>query len=331
LSFRIYRQDGFFARQVSFRVPNKVLETPVYFPAVSSFGNDKTINYVKFLMDIKHPTMLISAYDFFHLYESKPSLVTEINNYPNNGKFLLVDSGGYEQKWNNDKDWDFEVYKKTMNKINADIYASLDLMEPKVKRDVSFNRIKKSYTIKPTSQFMPIFDGNTPELLIKNVETFLTKFSSQFSLKFLTFRERDCGTTLTEKASTIFKIRKIIDSIHGNHILHVLGCGHPLNIALFSYYGADSFDSRDWYQKTLDTEHLLLRDFAHLEIMNCKCTSCTNPKKKKLDPYSLTVTHNITGYLDFMKKIRKLIQENKLKDFLLSNEINDEKMKKIES
>ena len=331
MSLNIFRQEGFFARYTKFQLPRKSLETPVYFPAISSSGNDKTINYVKFLMDIKHPTMLISAYDFFHIFESNSSLVTKINNYPNNGNFLFVDSGGYEKKWNSDEDWDFEVYKKTMRKINADIYTSLDLMEPKVKRDVSFDRIKKSYTIKPTSQFMPIFDGSTPESLIKNIETFLTKFSSQFSLNFLTIREKDCGTTLTEKASTIFKIRKIIDGINGNHILHVLGCGHPLNMALYSYYGADSFDSRDWYQKTLDTERLLLRDFAHLELINCKCKTCKSPKSKKLDPYSLTVTHNITGYLDFIKKIQKLIKKNQLKDFLLSNGIDNEKMKKIQS
>ena len=330
MSFRIFRADGFFARQVKFQLQNKVLETPVYFPAVSSYGTEKAMNYVKFLMRINHHYMLISAYDFFHTFESQPSLVAKINDYPNKGNFLLVDSGGYERKWNNDEDWDFDIYKKTIEKINADIYASLDLMEPKVSRKISFDRIKKSNEVKPTSQYIPIFDGTTSKSLIENIETFFKSYPN-FFLKFLAIRERDCGVTITEKASTIFNIRKIIDKIKGDHILHVLGCGHPINIALYSFYGADSFDSADWYRKTLDTQNLILREFAHLQLLNCNCSSCTVSEKQKLDPYSKTLAHNLSGYLEFMKKIQELIRKNQLENFLLSNGIPKEIMKKIQS
>lgn len=330
MSFRIYRQDGYYARQVKFQLPKKALETPVYFPAASSSGTEKVMNYVKFLMQINHPHMLISAYDFFHTFESQPSLVKKINNYSNKGNFLFVDSGGYERSWNDDKRWNFDIYDQTVKKINADIYASLDLMEPKVKRSISFDRIKKSYTLLPNSQYIPIFDGITPESLIDNVETFLKK-DPQYSLKFLAVREKDCGVTISEKASTIFQIRKIIDNIKGEHILHVLGCGDPINIAIYSFYGADSYDSRDWYRKTLDTENLLLRNFAHLEMLNCTCKSCTTSEKKGLDPYVKTLAHNISGYFEFMRKIKDLIKKNQLENFLISNSISKEIMKKIQS
>jgi len=330
LSLEITRHDGYFARQVKLKLPTKTLQTPVYFPSVSSTGTDIVVNYVNFLIRIEHPCLLISAYDFFHTFDSIPELVKKINNYPNKGKFLFVDSGGYERKWNNDEDWNFDTYEKTMKKINSDLYSSLDLMELEVKKKKSFDRIKKSYTLSDTSQFIPIFDGTTPDLLIANIQEFLEKYSS-YSLNFLSIRERDCGTTLTEKASTIFKIRKIIDKIKGNHILHVLGCGHPLNIALYSFFGADSFDSRDWYRKTIDIENLLLRDFSHLELLKCNCNACTTSEKKKLDPYSKTIAHNLHAYLEFMKKIQELINKNKLEDFLRSNGIAKTQLKSIYS
>ncbi len=330
MSLEIFRQNGFFQRLVKFKLPNKELITPVYFPSISSSGTEKVMNYVKFLIQIDHPCMLISAYDFFHIFDSNPSLKKKINNYPNNGHFLFVDSGGYELKWNNDQDWNFDTYKKTISKINSDFYTSLDLMEVKVERKVSFERIKNSYTLMPNSQYVPIFDGTTPKALIENVKTFLTK-QSDFSLKFLAIRERDCGITISEKATTILCIRKIIDSIKGEHILHVLGCGHPLNIALYSYYGADIFDSRDWYLKTLDTKNLLLRDLAHLELLNCECDACKTSEKKKLNPYIKTLTHNISGYLEFMKNIQDLINKNQLEKFLLENSVSKEIMNKIQS
>ncbi len=329
MSLQVFRQTGQFARNVKFQLPNKMFETPMYFPSVSSYGTDKVINYVNFLIDIKHPYMLLSAYDFFHIFESKPELVKKINNFSSNGNFLFVDSGGYEQKWNEDKAWDFDVYKNTISKINSDIYTSLDFMESKVDKEASFDRIKKSYPLVPNSQFMPIFDGTTPKELISNIQTFMKK-SPEYSIKFLAVRERDCGVSITEKASTIFNIRKNLDLLKQNCILHVLGCGNPLNIVLYSFFGADSFDSRDWFLKTIDIDNLLLRDFSHLELLDCKCETCKKSEKIQLDPYSKTIAHNIKMYLDFMKKLQKLIKENSLESFLKSSSISNKILKKIQ-
>lgn len=329
MSLQVFRQIGYFARNVRFQLPTKSFETPIYFPSVSSYGTDKVMNYVKFLIQIKYPYMLISAYDFFHHFESKPEIVKKINSFSTNGNFLFVDSGGYEQKWNEDKAWNFDSYKDNISKINSDIYSSLDLIESKVEKNASFDRIKKSYLLVPNSQFMPIFDGTTPKNLLCNIQIFMEKFP-EYAIKFLAVRERDCGVNITEKASTIFNIRKLLDSLKQDCILHVLGCGNPLNMALYSYFGADSFDSRDWFLKTIDTNNLLLRDFSHLELLDCKCESCIKSEKISLDPYSKTITHNIKAYLDFVKKLQKLIKENQLETFLKSNGISNKILKKVQ-
>lgn len=328
MSFREFRNDGYFARTVTWAFPNKTLETPVYFPSISSSGTDKVLNHVKFLMKANYPCMLISAYDFFHSFESQDNIVKKINRYPTTGKFLLVDSGGYEIKWNDDYDWDFDMYCKTMHNINADFYTSLDLMEPMIKQK-KFDRIIKSYTIRGgESQFLPIFDGDSQQL-VTNIKEFLTKHQ-QYSLKFLSVRERDLGVSIIQKASTIYKIRQLIDQYGNKQLLHILGCGDPLSMALYTYYGADSFDSRDWHRKTIDVPNLTLCDFSHLDLLKCKCEACTSEVLKTKD-ISKTLAHNLIQYSSFIKKLQNLIRENKLKEFLISKKITTSVMKSIQS
>jgi len=313
---------------VTIRFPTKTLSTPAYFPSVSSFATDQVDNYVKFLIKLGHRYLLISAYDYFHYFESKTNLANKINHHSASGRFLFVDSGGYEQRWNDDPGWNFDLYKKTVSKINADFYCSLDHID--IASDSNrFKKIIDSYAILRDSQFVPIFDGNSTQNLIQNIKDFLINWQ-QYALRFIGVRERDLGTTISEKASTICKIRKIIDE-HGNdQMLHILGCGHPLNMAVFCYCGADIFDSRDWYLKTVDINNLSLRDFSHLELLNCKCKACISSKKIWLKkPYAVTVYHNITAYIRLINLLQKYIKSNKLHQFLLKKDVSRELISKI--
>jgi queuine/archaeosine tRNA-ribosyltransferase len=326
LRFEIFRKRGN-ARSVTIHSSDKGTTTPIYFPSVSTSGNQWAMKLVKFLLKNPFPCMLISAYDFYHLYESDTRLVQSINNYSINGKFLLVDSGGYERRWNDDQKWDFNLYKVTMQKIKTDFYTSLDVDPSAIlDRKTVFKNILDSYAVLKDSQFLPIFDGTVPKQLITNIEKFLDAHPN--FIQFIAVRERDLGVTLSEKARTIYKIRKIIDD-HGNdQILHVLGCGHPLSLAVYSYFGADSFDSRDWYLKTLDTKCLLLRDLSHLELMHCNCDACKTTEKNL---YAKTLIHNITCYLKFINDIQRYIKDEKLREYLLKNGLNTSMLKQIES
>jgi len=313
MRFETFRKKDTHARSVTLRSSNKAMITPTYFPAVSTLGTDISIKLVKYLIQTEFPCMLISAYDYYHLYETDSSLTRKINNYSTNGKFLLVDSGGYEQKWNDDKEWNFKIYQSTLNKINTDFYTSLDIEVLGQKKSYIFKSIIDSYgVLSGDVQFLPIFDGNTPKDLVKNIETFLDEHPD--FIQFITIREKNCGVTLSERANTVYKIRQLIDDNGEEQVIHILGCGNPLSISLYAFCGADSFDSRDWYLKTLDTELMLLRDFSHLELMNCKCKTC---KIERENLYTKTILHNITGYLELMKTLQKCIKNNTLNDFLL--------------
>ncbi len=327
--FDVNRKKGSYARLVTIHFPRKAVRTPLYFPSVSSWGTDFTEKLVKFLITTA-PHMLISAYDYYHLFERNTTLTQSINSYSDKGNFLFVDSGGYEQKWNDDDKWDFNIYKKTVTKINTDFYTSLDFSSTKVNIEQSFKNIFAAYSILPKAQFLPIFDGNNPAQLVQAVSKFLSKNSS-YNLKFIAVREKDCGFTLTERANTILKIRKLIDKLNSDQIIHVLGCGHPLSIAVYSNFGADSFDSRDWYLKTIDTDNLILRDLSHLEIINCTCDSCKLADAKKYPPLVKTLYHNVTNYFNFMNSIQEMIKHDELEKFILDSGITSTMLKHIQS
>lgn len=328
MSFRITRNENNYARFATIRFPAKTLTTPAFFPSVSSFATDKAVNYVKFLVKLGHRYMLISAYDYFHHFEPDPELVKNINHHSATGKFLFVDSGGYEQRWNDDQGWNFNLYKKTISNVNADFYCSLDNADTVSASKNKFKNIIDSYAILRDSQFVPIFDGNSTENLVKNIKDFLTN-NKQYGLRFIAVRERDLGTTLTEKAIAIFNIRQTIDEYGNDQMLHILGCGHPLSIAVFCYCGADIFDSRDWYLKTIDIANLLQHDFSHLELLNCKCKACQSSKKNKLNSYVATVYHNINAYIQLINLLQRNIKRNKLQQLLLKRGIPRELLSKV--
>ena len=95
--------------------------------------------------------------------------------------------------------------------------------------------------------------------------------------------------------------------------LHILGCGNPISMTLFSYAGADSFDSVDWSRWTINPKTLQFADLDHLPLINCQCKIC---KRKKLDPISRTLLHNLLFYKKFMDNLRSNIAKNNGLEFL---------------
>lgn len=310
-------------RILQLKFSNKLLTTPTYFPAISSVGKVHNIQTLaNLLIKTSYPQMLISAYDYEKFGKS---VSLSIKKYSKN-HFLFVDSGGYEKYWHGDKKWDFSSYEKANCKINSDFYTSFDGVFKKVKKNYTknqFNDIIKSGSILPKSQFIPIFHSSNITKLINSIKEFLKKYPN--SISFLAVREKECGVTITERAKTISMIRKFIDKEGNDQILHILGVGHPLSLALYSYAGADIFDSTDWYTSTLDIATNSLRDFSHLDLVDSPSPACQRIK----DPITKTFIHNLDSYNVLMKKIQAHIKNNKLHQYLLKNKVNKKLLDKI--
>ena len=162
------------------------------------------------------------------------------------------------------------------------------------------------------SEFIPIVHGLTPDHLVSVVRQLLK--GEQYVDRTIAVAERDCGQSVIERARTILRIRQLLNDKDETTLLHVLGCGNPISLALFAYCGADTFDSLDWLKLTIDRNELKLADFSHLELLNCTCKVCT---KSERDSITKTLLHNLLFYQDFVLRLQSMIARETLWDFLV--------------
>lgn len=307
-------------RVIEVTMNGKTLVTPAYFPAVSSYGVKYSFQtLVRLLIAYSYPRILISAYDF-HLVENraKKALSEEIRSYFENGCFVFADSGIYESYWKADASWSFELYKTATGQIDFDFYSSFDVL-PTTKNVGGFaketvDNILASRKLSSKSGFMPIMHGIHPNMLVSLTSRFVMEHPSLS--RFIAISERDCGDSLVEKAQTIIRIRKILDDgDNSNHhrILHILGCGNLISLLLYSYCGANTFDSLDWVKHAIDPQRLTMNDFSHLELIGCPCPICASTKRNYTEKVLL---HNLLLYQNYMLQIQALIRNNEIRQFL---------------
>ena len=96
-------------------------------------------------------------------------------------------------------------------------------------------------------------------------------------------------------------------------MIHILGCGNPASIALFSFAGADMFDSVDWSRWVIDPSSLKFTDISHIEILDCKCKVCIS---KKFNIPLRAFMHNMLFYQNYLQELRQSISQNTPKKFL---------------
>jgi len=319
-SSKVICESGGLCRIIEVAIDGKTLVTPAYFPAVSSYGVKYSFQtLVRLLIAYSYPRILISAYDFYLADNTvKKALSEETRAYLEKGCFLFADSGIYESFWKADSSWSYELYKAAVGQMNFDFYSSFDVL-PTTKEVGRFAKetvgnILASRKLSSKPGFMPILHGIRPDMLVSLVSSFVREHPSLCS--FIAIPERDCGDGLVEKARTIIKIRKILDGDNNSshrRILHVLGCGNPISLLLYSYCGASTFDSLDWVKQAIDPQRLTIIDFSHLELTGCQCSVCTRTKR---DYTEKVLLHNLLFYQNHMLQIQTLIRNNEIRQFL---------------
>lgn len=327
----IYKSRGL-SRVAEISIKKKKLITPTYFPSLSTYGIKYSFpSLVNFLISYSYPRLLISTYDFCFLdSEEKEPLLQEIEEYRRKGGFVFVDSGVFESSWKSDQKWTFDSYKSAITEIDCDFYTSLDIlpderMEAEVFEKETFKNILGSQSLSKEGRFIPILHGLNPNQLV----SILTKFVElQPRLcNIIAIAERDCGNDIVEKAITIKRIRQVLDEDNSRRILHILGCGHPISLALFSYCGADTFDSLDWIKCVVDKNRLAFNDFSYLELTRCDCSICTG---KQRDYIEKVLLHNLKFYQEYLLHIQSLIRKDQISDFI-SKQISEDMLRKIDN
>jgi queuine/archaeosine tRNA-ribosyltransferase len=319
------------SRVAKISLGRKNLATPAYFPAVSSAAVGYPANaLIRLMVATKYPRLLVSAYDTHRIStEGNTEMLSQLGQFSMQGSFLLLDSGVFESYWKGDKTWTFESYAKAVSEVRCDLYYSFDVFPDLSKSEQDFFaetclRIMRSCNVSDSAQCIPILHGPSPQQLVAVVERFVQENPDRLSM--VAVSEKDCGFTLLQRARTMAKIRKVLDSKNDENILHILGCGNPISILLYSYCGADTYDSPDWSRHVINRKDFGIADLAHLELLRCDCTVC---KKKVGTAAERALLHNLLFYQDFTIQIQNMIRDHSI-GAVLSDRVGGDLLSSIE-
>jgi queuine/archaeosine tRNA-ribosyltransferase len=296
----------------------KQLSTPSYFPAISrSRMNLPAEPVLTTVLSVAYPRVLVSTYDFRRMTRlNRTKILGEIANYFRNGSFVMLDSGIFESNRNYDHTWTFNQYARWVRTIDSDFYFSFDLLPRPSTSDKRFfertlAQIKRSKSVTQSSECVPIVHASKPRQLVRYFAKFLD-YSQMF--KVVSVSERDCGKTLSERAKTILELRRALKERHLDFAIHVLGCGDPIAMALYTYCGADTFDSLEWSETVFERNELRIVNLSQLELLRCDCKACARPIK---DPLMKALLHNLRFYQDYGMKLQTMIKRGTLRDYLI--------------
>lgn len=312
---KIIHTGEYNTRVLELEINNKKIVTPTYFPSISSAATRLQLSsLIQICVDNNYPRLLVSAYDLDHLDSKKLESVSKTLSNFCKKNILFLDSGTFESYWLYDKEWTFAKYQNLVKNFTSDFFTSFDVMPSLENDDDEIYQTMKKYSVESSAleknnHCITIGHGNSPDQVCNVV----SKIIKENSIKMLAIPERDCGKTLHDKISTIKKIRNILDITDPSCILHILGCGNPLTITLFSMAGADMFDSVDWSRWAIEGKSLKFNDLNHLDLLDCDCRVCG---LTELDPTVKALLHNLMFYQEYLLEFRTSILENNLSDFL---------------
>jgi queuine/archaeosine tRNA-ribosyltransferase len=307
----------------------KVIDTPFFFPAISSVKTNFSIEeYLSLIRKIRYPGFLVSSYDIYHSEKSEENKIVDTVSESTEGEFItLLDSGHYEAFWYNDNTWSFKMLETVLNKIAVDFCFSYDIFWDEKKKEQEY--LKETITsIAKTAGMQK--SGTTIPLLHSIPESFpnfVQKVVEGINPEMIAVPERELGSGIFERATTVKKIRETLDDTNRQIPLHLLGTGNPISILIYSMCGANLYDGLEWCQTVVNPETGHLFHFAQKDLIDCDCNAC---KIKDISYPMQTMVHNLLFYEKFIKAIRTSIQdgkEDKILDKYLKPEISRKIMK----
>src|SRR5439155_23979713 len=176
---------------------------------------------------------------------------------------VLLDSGLFESKWKGDEAWKFSGFARVVRRFPVDCYCSFD-KPTRTRSRASFRwsydekTIQASLKLRSEATCFLIARGPTSRQLLESVRSIIA--NSPTPLRAVAIPERECGPNLLERTGTVAKVRSHLDLVSRGTILHVLGCGFPLTAGLYTYAGANSFDSQDWSQVAINRKTFGITD-----------------------------------------------------------------------
>ncbi|MBU7030159.1 MAG: hypothetical protein HXS48_24715 [Theionarchaea archaeon] len=322
--------DREYERSFKIEINRKVINTPFFFPAISSIKtNLKIEEYTELIQKIGYPSFLISSYDIFHADAMEKNNLIEIVSQSTDGEITtLLDSGHYEAFWYHDTEWSFENLESILDKITVDLCFSFDNvfddtenLEQHIKDTIT--NTAKTAGIQKSGTTIPLIHSD-PKSFPKVIHDVIEGINPEI----IGVPERELGLSIFERAAMVKRIRDELDKTNQQIPLHLLGTGNPISILIYSICGADMFDGLEWCKTVAIPKTGHLFHFVQKELIDCNCTAC---KIKDIPYHTQTMAHNLVFYGEFVEKIQESIKNEEI-DRILNDYLEQkhkEKIKKI--
>ena len=304
---------------------SKKLLTPFYFPSITSVETrNDIVELIKYIVNVGYSALLVSCYDLSQLAKKQIFVSPELDRYNKNGGILLLDSGEFEN-YHFQGDWSFENYSTIIKQTFSDFFTSFDKNPEsgtdQKEIDVFLDKfIPKSQKISKDKNFIAICHGIDEKSVCHSIKKIL---ECNNEIQIIAVPERECGKTIKEQCEMITKIRQTINDYNKKILIHILGCGNPISIAVFSYAGADTFDAVDWCRWAINPSTLEYSNISHVKLFDCVCDAC---QATDIDEQTRPFQHNLRFYDYYLTRLRTAIKEKKSLSEFLKGENIDQKV-----
>lgn len=300
-------------RQAQLDFGERSLPLPVYFPSISSVKTAlRPQDYVQLLSSSVglNGQFLISAFDLAGL--ANPLVIGEMLAAARQaGAVILMDSGNYESFWKDaQSDWKQGDFHRMLKSFPCDLAFGFDEQNPpndyREHVNLIVERWRADQEVAGTCQIIPIIHAAADELPALCVAA-----ARETGVKMLAVAERKLGDGVLERARTVRSIRAELDRLDHYVILHLLGTGNPISLAIYTAMGADSFDGLEWCQTVVDHDTALLHHFSHADFF----AGQTVWGDAGLSFQARTLAHNLEFFASWMGRLREAVSQGRIPNF----------------
>jgi len=294
-------------RKTWLSVSGRSLALPCFCPSISSIKtNLEPREYLRMLVSINHPQFLVSAFDIYNASpDQRRQFHTLLQTATEQGQLILLDSGNYESYWGNNNLWNIESFHSVLQTEPCNLALCFDQQDEYQDIKQIVNSIEASVLSTqpkaPLATVIPIVHGN-PDIL---PETSLL-LTQRLHPVLIAIPERELGSGIISRATTLLRIRKTLDQTGQYYPLHLLGTGNPLSILIYSMCGANSFDGLEWCQTTVDHRTALLYHFSQREFFSEQTPFSS---MSELPYVHATLAHNLMFYGQWIDTIQNSLSD----------------------
>jgi queuine/archaeosine tRNA-ribosyltransferase len=312
-------------RAESLNVAGVTLPLPAFFPSISTVkARLAPIEYLRLLVALEYPQLLISAYDLSRAKRTEATLLRRLlRRAVKRKQVVLLDSGNYEAFWHGTlKHWTQRHLFAVLRTTPFQLAFAFDTLTPPPGVLANLGSIEaavlRAQDIVPNGTLVPIIHGRARAL-----PTLAQGIAKRLVPLLIGVPERELGDGLLDRCRTIATIRTALDRLGAYYPLHILGTGNPLSILAYSLSGADAFDGLEWCQTTADGETGRLHHFSHWDLFRAQ-----SGLDLGASPYPAGVLiHNLWFYSQWLDRLRWALRTGQgfeLMDKFLPQQIADQ-------